>query len=513
MSAPAPGSPIVDFDVVTVFGLLRADQEPSKENTPGTTSIPRIARTLAAYMNLQDISRDSEILLVSRRIQLAFHTVNSPTFSNSYTERRNEFIRTHCNGVGVLGFRVADVDEALTYYQSRGREVIVPPIEFVDPLGRSCRMAVINWYEDTRIMAALVERAHLSDGEVSHGLPQIQYSQEVIASSGLGAERIDHMVFNTFDMAKYIDWFSEMGFSIFAEFPKELISSGDSVFESVVMQSPNGKVLLPVNGLPDWPAAFEHYLAAVIKRFCIEQNLDLPEDKLVDVTNEVHMRMKPLGFGDRGILEAGALIRTSLEAILSLRGLRPEDVEGWIYDLFAESKNQILNGIGKHQGSFLQHIAFHVEDYAKYLDGIREQGLEFMPAPDDRYYKDIYNKLGDILPQQYESWSQAKQPGIQRETIDENKRKLDQILKSYLLTAKRTGTLVDVNQDGILQQIFTDYVIPGTLFVEPIHRTCVSDSTMMISDVSRKAGCGDFGTTNFPELVKAMDRLLAQEST
>ena len=146
-------------------------------------------------------------------------------------------------------------------------------------------------------------------------------------------------------------------------------------------------------------------------------------------------------------------------------------------------KSQIQTYLEQNEGPGVQHLAIKTNDIFKTLKKMRAVsefgGFEFMPRPDDGYYKRLPDRIGDALtPEQYEEM-------------------------------EKLGVLADRDDQGLLLQIFTKPVSDrATIFLEIIQRigceheeedengTCV---------IEQSGGCGGFGKGNITELFRCVE--------
>nr|ACN78586.1 4-hydroxyphenylpyruvate dioxygenase [Lactuca sativa] len=142
-------------------------------------------------------------------------------------------------------------------------------------------------------------------------------------------------------------------------------------------------------------------------------------------------------------------------------------------------KSQIQTYLEHNEGAGVQHLALASEDIFRTLREMRKRsgigGLEFMPSPPPTYYRNLKNRVGDVL-------------------TDEEIKECEEL-----------GILVDRDDQGTLLQIFTKPVGDRpTIFIEIIQRV-----GCMVKDgegkVQQKAGCGGFGKGNFSELFKSIE--------
>lgn len=142
-------------------------------------------------------------------------------------------------------------------------------------------------------------------------------------------------------------------------------------------------------------------------------------------------------------------------------------------------KSQIQTYLEHNEGPGLQHLALSCVDIFSTLKEMRQRselgGFDFMPKPPPTYYKNLRNRVADVLTEK------------QMEECEE------------------LGILVDRDDQGVLLQIFTKPLGDRpTIFIEIIQRV-----GCMLTDEHGKAyqkgGCGGFGKGNFSELFKSIE--------
>lgn len=177
-------------------------------------------------------------------------------------------------------------------------------------------------------------------------------------------------------------------------------------------------------------------------------------------------------------------------------------------------KSQIQTFLEQNEGPGLQHLALKTNDIFRTLREMQKRsaygGFEFMPRPSDKYYRNLPSKVGDALT-----------------------------AEQYALV-EEMGVLVDVDDQGVLLQIFTKPLGDRpTVFIEIIERVgClrrrkldvgkeedsplpikalqgmevdaekdkISDNGLFVKPVvEQAAGCGGFGKGNFSELFKRIE--------
>mmetsp|Transcript_32180 Transcript_32180/g.81790 ORF Transcript_32180/g.81790 Transcript_32180/m.81790 type:complete len:476 (-) Transcript_32180:554-1981(-) len=173
-------------------------------------------------------------------------------------------------------------------------------------------------------------------------------------------------------------------------------------------------------------------------------------------------------------------------------------------------KSQIQTFLEQNEGPGLQHLALKTDDIFFTLREMRARsewgGLEFMPKPSDKYYRELPQKADGALTEE------------------------------QLKECEELGILVDKDDQGLLLQIFTKPLGDRpTVFIEIIQRVgCMreaaaaaaatgtsTDKPATVTTVSgevpeeelkgapacemQAAGCGGFGKGNFSELFKRIE--------
>jgi 4-hydroxyphenylpyruvate dioxygenase len=143
-------------------------------------------------------------------------------------------------------------------------------------------------------------------------------------------------------------------------------------------------------------------------------------------------------------------------------------------------KSQIQTYLEHNEGPGLQHLALICDNIFSTLREMRTRthigGFDFMPKPPPTYYKNLANRVGDIL-------------------TAEQIKECDEL-----------GILVDKDDQGVLLQIFTKPVGDRpTIFVEIIQRIGCMDKDESTGATVQKGGCGGFGKGNFSELFKSIE--------
>ncbi|DAZ96141.1 TPA: hypothetical protein N0F65_008720 [Lagenidium giganteum] len=141
-------------------------------------------------------------------------------------------------------------------------------------------------------------------------------------------------------------------------------------------------------------------------------------------------------------------------------------------------KSQIQTYLEQNVGAGLQHIALKTNNIFHTLAEMRKRsfigGFEFMPSPNEIYYKRLPERIGEgLTPEQF--------------------KKIEEL-----------GILVDKDDQGILLQIFTKPLGDRpTVFIEIIERVgCMSE---VAGKMEQAAGCGGFGKGNFSELFRSIE--------
>ena len=123
-----------------------------------------------------------------------------------------------------------------------------------------------------------------------------------------------------------------------------------------------------------------------------------------------------------------------------------------------KKKSQIEEYLDFYKTSGVQHIAVATNDIISTVDGLRNNGVEFLVVP-NTYYEDLFERLGEI-----------------DEPIEE---------------LKRLNILVDRDDEGYLLQIFT----------KPIQ-----DRPTVFFEIIQRKGATSFGKGNFKALFEAIER-------
>ena len=121
-------------------------------------------------------------------------------------------------------------------------------------------------------------------------------------------------------------------------------------------------------------------------------------------------------------------------------------------------KSQIQEFIDYYATAGIQHIALSTKDIIKSVKIMRQNGVEFLPTPDN-YYGNLENRVGNM-----------------NEDIQD---------------LKKLGILVDKDQDGYMLQIFT----------KPLQ-----DRPTLFFEIIQREGSQSFGKGNFKELFKSIER-------
>ena len=121
-------------------------------------------------------------------------------------------------------------------------------------------------------------------------------------------------------------------------------------------------------------------------------------------------------------------------------------------------KSQIQEFIDYYATAGIQHIALSTKDIIKSVKIMRQNGVEFLPTPDN-YYGNLEKRVGNM-----------------NEDIQD---------------LKKLGILVDKDQDGYMLQIFT----------KPLQ-----DRPTLFFEIIQREGSQSFGKGNFKELFKSIER-------
>eukprot|EP00250_Pteridium_aquilinum_P020873 c24974_g2_i1 orf=180-1487(+) len=142
-------------------------------------------------------------------------------------------------------------------------------------------------------------------------------------------------------------------------------------------------------------------------------------------------------------------------------------------------KSQIQTYLEYNEGPGLQHLALLSKDIFATLKEMHMRthlgGFDFMPKPPSTYYRNLRNRVADILTE------------------------------SQMVQCEELGILVDRDDQGVLLQIFTKPVGDRpTIFIEIIQRIGCMEAREDGTAV-QKGGCGGFGKGNFSELFKSIE--------
>lgn len=141
-----------------------------------------------------------------------------------------------------------------------------------------------------------------------------------------------------------------------------------------------------------------------------------------------------------------------------------------------KKESQILEYLKAYNGPGVQHIALKTANIFASVEMINDNsdvGFEFIPTP-ETYYKDP-----EIIKRMTEHLTENEREGVQK-----------------------YGILVDLDEEGVLLQIFTKPLFDRpTIFVEIIQRKCKGEKEIEIP------GCGGFGKGNFKALFESIERL------
>eukprot|EP00891_Asterochloris_glomerata_P003896 jgi/Astpho2/3896/Aster-04404 len=146
-------------------------------------------------------------------------------------------------------------------------------------------------------------------------------------------------------------------------------------------------------------------------------------------------------------------------------------------------KSQIQTYLEQNEGAGLQHLALKTDDIFATMRELKARthqgGFDFMPRASEAYYRNLPNKFGDKLS------------------------------KEQLQQVEELGLLADIDDQGILLQIFTKPLSDRpTIFLEIIQRIGCNYRVQTPSGqekVEQAGGCGGFGKGNFSELFKSIE--------
>ncbi len=154
------------------------------------------------------------------------------------------FVHHHGDGVRDVALRTSDAREAFAAAVAGGAHPVGAPAERSDEAGRAA-VATIATYGDT--VHTFVERA----GYGGVWLPGYRpWSAVLSPSHDVGLVRVDHCVGNVGwgEMDRWCDYYANaLGFTQLIGFDDKDISTEFTALRSKVMQSPGGKVKMPIN--------------------------------------------------------------------------------------------------------------------------------------------------------------------------------------------------------------------------------------------------------------------------
>ena len=144
-------------------------------------------------------------------------------------------------------------------------------------------------------------------------------------------------------------------------------------------------------------------------------------------------------------------------------------------------KSQIQTYLEMNCGAGIQHIALKTDDILKTMKEMRDRsfigGMEFMPSPDEGYYKRTPERIG-----------------------------ADTLSADYIEECRKLGLLIDKDDQGVLVQVFTKPLGDRpTVFIEIIQRIGCDRDPVTKAKIEQAPGCGGFGKGNFTELFKSIE--------
>lgn len=123
-----------------------------------------------------------------------------------------------------------------------------------------------------------------------------------------------------------------------------------------------------------------------------------------------------------------------------------------------KKKSQIEEFLDFYRGPGVQHVAIATDDIVSTVEGLRDNGVEFLYVP-ETYYEDILERVGGI--------------------------------KEDLEALKRNNILIDRDEEGYLLQIFT----------KPLQ-----DRPTVFFEIIQRNGARSFGKGNFKALFESIER-------
>lgn len=106
----------------------------------------------------------------------------------------------------------------------------------------------------------------------------------------------------------------------------------------------------------------------------------------------------------------------------------------------ADDKSQIEEYLNSYKGEGIQHIACGTADIFKTVGGLREAGLNFMPAPPETYYE----RIDARLPGHNESIARLRELGI--------------LIDGEQVEGKGLGTLLQIFSANLIGPVFFEFI-------------------------------------------------------
>ncbi|MEK6233240.1 MAG: 4-hydroxyphenylpyruvate dioxygenase, partial [Planctomycetales bacterium] len=122
-------------------------------------------------------------------------------------------------------------------------------------------------------------------------------------------------------------------------------------------------------------------------------------------------------------------------------------------------KSQIQEYLDYNLGAGVQHVALRTDDILHTVSLLRENGVEFLEAPES-YYDALLDRVGDVMTEELEE-------------------------------IRRLRILVDRDEHGYLLQLFT----------KP-----VEDRPTLFYEIIQRKGCSGFGKGNFRALFESIEQ-------
>ncbi len=154
------------------------------------------------------------------------------------------FLREHAEGICVLGVDVDDATQAFEETVSRGARPAMEPKVYESPEGRVVRSEI---WTPAHVRYAFIERKAPNGPHAPALFDEGLVVSRLESPSPLGVRVIDHLTNNVGmgEMKAWVEWYKKIfGFVVTRHFD---ITTGRTGLASDVVQSPDGKIKVPIN--------------------------------------------------------------------------------------------------------------------------------------------------------------------------------------------------------------------------------------------------------------------------